>query len=803
MKAQTARLFLSVSAFIALSSVPALVSHLELRDLRTETHNLSHAAQQVREFRDFSSNIDQSVHELRMLSLAVSSTGAIPPLTATASVFQQLRGRKEMLDSSGIAHLTTVQGRILASHVENILRIWDNAIEGAPFGGSLSDFSAQMDRLLTHANRAKALLQEAEAQLNRESDEAYAESLLLIDRASQLLLWVLGIGGLINVLSLWRTQYSSHLKHLALSRLSEANAVLQEKEQDLAAQIIMFESALDNMAQGLCMFDRDNRLIACNRNFQKLYDLPEALSKPGATLQEFLAFFVSTGNYAGPDPESYVRERLHIAEKNDVAEHFLDFINGRTIRIVRKAMPNGGWVATHEDVTAQKRSEAQITFLAHHDPLTGLPNRTQFHDNLERELARLGANGQIAVLFLDLDRFKTVNDTLGHAVGDALLKEVARRIADCIRSTDSFARLGGDEFAILLAPTRPEDTAALANRVIQALDAPFHIDGVKIAVGTSVGIAFAPDHGRSSTQLLKRADTALYRAKAEGRNIHRVFEEGMEAQSESRRELEFDLRTAVIERQFLLHYQPIVDLRTLRILGFEALVRWNHPRRGMVSPAEFIPLAEESGLIVPIGAWVLREACLEAARWPSALKLSVNISPVQVASATITDDVSEALRQSGLGACRLELEITESAIFGDADHALAALGRLRELGVRISMDDFGTGYSSLSYLHKYPFGKIKVDRSFVSGLSLDGRYLSIIRAVINIGRSLNMTITAEGVETREQLELLRAEGCDEAQGFLFGRPMPADRIAAMLDSPPVLALPPVPPAVQRGVRAAG
>jgi diguanylate cyclase (GGDEF)-like protein len=386
------------------------------------------------------------------------------------------------------------------------------------------------------------------------------------------------------------------------------------------------------------------------------------------------------------------------------------------------------------------------------------------------------------VLCLDLDRFKEVNDTLGHPVGDELLRAVAGRLRRCVRETDTIARLGGDEFAIVqISRTQPTDATALASRIIEAIDAPFDIDGHRVAVGTSVGIAIAPTDGTDPDQLLKNADLALYRAKSDGRGTYRFFEQEMDQRMQARRKLELDLRRALVDGEFELHYQPFVNLDRNEVIGFEALLRWRHPERGMVSPAEFIPLAEETGLIVPIGEWALRRACREAIGWPDGIAIAVNLSAAQFRNRQLVQTVVNALAAAGLPATRLELEITESVLLQDAEAAREILLQLRSLGVRIALDDFGTGYSSLSYLRTFPFDKIKIDRCFIADLSTSAEApLAILRAVTQLGATLGMTTTAEGVETEEQLALVRAVGCTEMQGHLFSPPRPAHEVPHLL-----------------------
>ena len=434
-----------------------------------------------------------------------------------------------------------------------------------------------------------------------------------------------------------------------------------------------------------------------------------------------------------------------------------------------------------EHLAARQKLEAQLTHMAHHDGLTGLPNRILFRQEMERELARARGGEAVAVLCIDLDHFKRVNDTLGHAAGDALLQGAADRLRACVRETDIVARLGGDEFAIVqLQADQPRAATVLAERLIADLSRPFDIEGHQVVVGASVGIALAPSDGTEADQLMKSADMALYRAKADGRGVLRYFESEMDAKMQARRALELDLRKALVEHEFELFYQPIVDLQSNRVSGFEALLRWNHPTQGLISPADFIPIAEDMGLITPLGEWVLRQACREAAGWPERVKVAVNLSPAQFKSKALALVVTTALADSGLAPDRLELEITESVLLQDNDTVRGVLHQLRQLGVRISMDDFGTGYSSLSYLRSFPFDKIKIDQSFVRDMGQHDDSIAIVRAVAGLGRNLGMSTTAEGVETNEQLGRLRQEGCTEVQGYLFSRPLPASEVPRLL-----------------------
>jgi diguanylate cyclase (GGDEF)-like protein/PAS domain S-box-containing protein len=436
------------------------------------------------------------------------------------------------------------------------------------------------------------------------------------------------------------------------------------------------------------------------------------------------------------------------------------------------------------DVTEKHQAEAKIAHMARHDALTGLPNRMLFHERLDEALARVRTGGEkLAILYLDLDNFKQVNDTLGHPAGDQLLTATAARLRSCARDGDVVARFGGDEFAVLqLIVGRPDDSSALASRILNALATPNDIDGQQIVTGVSIGIAIAPGDGETSEQLLKNADIALYRAKEDGRNRFRFFEPSMDVRLRARHTLERDLRNALPAGEFELFYQPLVVLETGVISGFEALLRWRNPQRGMIPPANFVPLAEEIGFIVPLGEWVLRQACTEAAKWPENLKVAVNLSPVQFKSGNLPQLVSQTLKSTGLAAGRLELEVTESILLEESKKNLATLHQLRALGTRISIDDFGTGYSGMSYLRSFPFDKIKIDRSFVQELGTNGECLAIVQAIARLGLDLGVPTIAEGVETEVQRELLHKEGCKEMQGYLFSRPIPANEIEELLSA---------------------
>jgi diguanylate cyclase (GGDEF)-like protein len=517
-----------------------------------------------------------------------------------------------------------------------------------------------------------------------------------------------------------------------------------------------------------------------------MYRLPPELLEPGTAHHDIIKHRITSGMLKGATSESAAKQVISTlgALPTDAASSRIDELaDGRFICVTRQPMAGGGWVATHVDVTEQRRSEAKIIYMAQHDALTDLPNRALLQERLGRALKiTRGQGANLAVLMLDLDRFKEVNDTLGHPAGDTLLQAVAARLRECVRETAFIARLGGDEFAIIEYVVNPAaEAAALAEKIRVAVGEPFDLGGHQVTVGTSIGIAIAPDDGDDSEKILKSADLALYSAKNDGRGTFRFFEPELDQRMHARRNLEQDLRSALLNNEFELHYQPFVDVGSGEICGCEALLRWHHPERGLVMPADFIPLAEETGLIVPIGEWVLRTACAEAAKWPAHLSIAVNLSPAQFRSQKLVAVVLDVLATSRVAARRLELEVTETIIMHDSDAVFATLVRLHELGVRIALDDFGTGYSSLSFLQKFSFDKIKIDRSFInelSGANEEARLFA--RAVVRFAVSLGKTTTAEGVETREQLDLLRADACVEMQGHYFSRPIPGSEIAQIL-----------------------
>jgi diguanylate cyclase (GGDEF)-like protein len=548
------------------------------------------------------------------------------------------------------------------------------------------------------------------------------------------------------------------------------------RARELKLQSFQLEAALNNMRQGLCMFDGDKRLVVSNHRYAEMYNIPPDQVKPGMALDEILRQRLDAGNVPVEGMNVFLDKRLEVATENQPCAFDVEMTDGRVISILHQPYGDGGWVATHEDVTEQRRQQARIQHLAGHDALTDLPNRSLFHWHLEQVKTRVQSGERIGVICVDLDYFKAVNDALGHATGDAVLKKASQGLRDCLRDGDVVARLGGDEFAILAGRLdKPEDASILAERIVKKIAEPLDIDGHRVLIGASVGIAVAPIDGEDGESLLKRADLAMYRAKGEGRSTYHFYQKDLDTALQERRNTEAALRIALLQDEFRLMFQPLVNLVENRVCSFEALLRWQHPERGLLGPAAFIAAAEESGLIAPIGEWVLHKACAAAANWPDHIGVAVNLSPVQFRkNRNLVEQVKSALCSAALSPKRLELEITESVLLADDECAVLILQQLKELGVKIVLDDFGTGYSSLSYLRRFPFDKIKIDRSFVHESSQNAESLAIVKAVIGLGHSLGMATTAEGVETEAQLDLVRGQGCTEVQGFLFSMPLPVD-----------------------------
>jgi diguanylate cyclase (GGDEF)-like protein len=567
----------------------------------------------------------------------------------------------------------------------------------------------------------------------------------------------------------------NQLRQLMASERSQAEGKMRlaEKSTQLERANLQIDAALNNITQGVCMFDENARIVVYNHQYIEMYGLSRDVVKAGCTLRELIDHRKAVGLFKG-DPKEYCEGIIATIGAGKTASNLIETTDGRVVYSVQQPMPGGGWVVTHEDITERKRAEAHTAFMARHDALTGLANRLNLLEKIDEQFARLQRNDDPFTVFaLDLDLFKAVNDSLGHPTGDALLKAVAQRLESCTRDhIEIIARLGGDEFVLVqsVREQQRESAIILANRLLEAISAPYDIDGHQVVIGTSIGIALAPNDGDTAAELLKNADLALYRVKSEGRNGYRLFESEMNDEAQSRHVLQADLRASLARQEFELHYQTVHDVKTRLSCGAEALVRWRHPVRGMVPPGQFIQLAEEIGVIVPLGEWILNEACKTAVSWPSNIKLAVNLSPAQFRSHNLVDMVAATLASSGLPPERLELEITESVLLQKNANNLTVLYQLKSLGLSIVLDDFGTGYSSLSYLRMFPFDKIKIDRSFVDELSTRADCAAIVCAVVGLGSGLNIVTTAEGVETEEQYRLLRAAGVNQVQGFLLSRP---------------------------------
>jgi diguanylate cyclase (GGDEF)-like protein/PAS domain S-box-containing protein len=717
----------------------------------------------------------------------------------------------------------------------------------------------------------------------------------------------------------WRAQTRFLIMAAALSAcvialmlyliIRQINRQNREAQQRLESEKQRLDTALNNMTQGLVLYDASARILTFNQRYIDMYGLSTDVVKPGCHYYELIQHRKDTGSYDG-DVRAFCDPIMRDVAQGKVNRSIMESGDGRAFAIVNKPLAHGGWVATIEDiterrkleqerdrnyaflreiidhiptqitvkdagdrryvlvnsvaetqfglsrdeivgksvselfaaelasritadddkglqtkeglfidehlwqtklfgprfitskriairdsageprylinvvedVTERRRADEKIAHLAHYDALTDLPNRVLFREQIERELRKANQGEQFALLYIDIDEFKGINDSLGHHVGDELLKTVATRIRGCIEPGDLIARLGGDEFAVIrTAIGSTADVENFVARVYEAIRQPCQCLGHQLSTDASIGIALAPKDGTELDQLIKHADLAMYAAKAGGRRIHRFFESAMDASAKARLTMEQDLRQALVDGSFEIHYQPLVDLRRDEVSGCEALLRWRHPERGMISPAEFIPVAEDTGLINELGDWVLRTACAEAATWPDHIRLAVNVSPVQLKCQTLALKIAGALAATGLKASRLELEITEAVLIRDDEAALAILHQLRAVGVRIALDDFGTGFSSLSYLKRFPFDKIKIDRCFVSDISETDGSSSIVQAVVNIAAALHMTTTAEGVETEAQRELLRRLGCTEMQGYLFSAPKPAAQVRPFFD----------------------
>jgi len=718
-----------------------------------------------------------------------------------------------------IERIVSTSGRDLSERIRKPFAIVVN--ESREVLALANDFAQQkaLEAVERYSAAAETMLQQVREHRGERIATADQEMVALARNGRHLMQWVIGIAALsvlciaplslilIRGIALRLAAITQAMAKLARNETSVAIAGVSDRDEigEMARAVEVFKKnaitlltqkshleklnvwldvALNNMARGLSMFDANECLVLCNANYARMYALPETLTRPGASLDAILErrrpLLKSPGQDGDMPFETRLRRQLASSAESCITQTLAD---GRIIEITVRPLQGGGWVAVHEDVTENRKTAANIVRLAHHDSLTGLGNRLLFRQELDAaSRAAAEADGKpFALLCIDLDKFKEVNDTHGHPMGDALLKSVAERLKATVRSGDVVARLGGDEFAIIQRHIGKDDDARiLAERIIASVSAPYQLHGNRIEIGATVGIALSRDGSVESDELLRNADIALYRGKEDQRGTVKFYDSAMEGRLRARRALETDLQQALRDKQFELFYQPIVHLDDGKVSTCEALIRWRHPTRGLVSPAEFIPVAEETGLILGIGAFALQAACAAAVTWPDGVKVAVNISASQLSEHDLFAVTSTALLKSGLDPRRLEIEVTESVLLDDDPSVIQHLHRLRDLGVRIALDDFGTGYSSLSYLRSFPFDKIKIDQTFVRDLSQRQDCVAIVGAVAQLARSLNMVTVAEGVETIDHLSKVEAAGCTEVQGYLFSRPVPAADIARVI-----------------------
>lgn len=573
---------------------------------------------------------------------------------------------------------------------------------------------------------------------------------------------------------------TEEVAHLQATLEQQLGAVLQRNEK-LEQLNACFEAALNHMGRGLSMFDSEQRLVVCNKAYADIYHLPPGLTRPGTPFVEILRYHmrrVMGEETSGEAATEWIKKHVARLQQSGHLDEIQNLTDGRIIRVTYQPLAGGGWVDMQEDITAQRQSDEKIEWLARHDTLTEIPNRFHFREQLEHQFESYDPRQGFALLWLDLDHFKEINDRLGHLVGDGLLKSVAARLKDCLRAGDVVGRLGGDEFAILQVGVDREDLAdSLARRILQNIRRPHDVFGHCLHTEASIGVALAPHHGQTPEALFACADMALYRAKSMGRGVHAIYAPGsVDTASEAQNPLRSELQQAVERSELVLHYQPIVDLREGKVSSFEALMRWKHPSRGMIPPSEFIPIAEETRLIVRMGSWALRQACTDAKEWPESTKVAVNLSAVQIECCDVYEIVTEVLHETGLEPQRLQLEITETVLMRDQARTQEVLRKLHDLGVLITLDDFGTCFATLNYLRSFPFKKIKIDRSFVRDIPEHHDCVAIVKSVADLARELNMRSVAEGVETAASLAAVRAAGYSEAQGFYFSPPVRASGI---------------------------
>mgnify|MGYP001404355253 CR=1 FL=1 len=566
--------------------------------------------------------------------------------------------------------------------------------------------------------------------------------------------------------------------HADLEEAHDDAHLLVEKTRKLAELNQWFELALNNMARGLSMFDAEKRLVVCNALYRQIYDLPEHITAPGTPLSKIIAYHTARGG--ANTAEELMKQQLWIEHHARELSHGKTFThqqqlpNGRIILVTNQPLSDGGWVDIQEDITERTMAEERISWLARHCPLTEIANRFHLQERLTSEIQRLRPNERLAIHIVDLDYFKQVNDTLGHATGDAVLKAVAKRMTTTVRDTDFVGRLGGDEFAIIQKEIVDiHQSESLAERLVKVLNAPYRILGSSAGIGASIGIALCPDHGKDADRLLQRADTALYRVKSSGRGGFAIYQPQDETVARERIALQTDLREAVKRNHIALYYQPMVDVDAGTVTGCEALMRWRHPKLGMLPPSTFLPIAEKAGLMATMGDWAIRQACQDAARWTANVKVAVNLAAIQFDQGDLAKTVEAALEASGLEASRLELEITEKILLQRETKTFETLQRLRNLGVRLVLDDFGTSFASLGYLRNFSFDKIKIDRSLTAGLSGRRDRMAIVGAAAGLARALGIGPVAEGIEGLDQIEGMSEVGCQEMQGFYFSHPVPS------------------------------
>ncbi len=559
--------------------------------------------------------------------------------------------------------------------------------------------------------------------------------------------------------------------------------LIKQRSRELKLQNLRFEAAVENMAQGLVMFDDRRRLVICNEQYIELYQLPDELSRPGTKLEDIVAHRARVGMISHADEGAFMEYLDDLIISRRSSTDICEMASGKFISTKHQPVGDGGWVVTHEDVTKRQLNEARIQYLARHDALTDLPNRTYFNEEMMRVESRIYRGEKLALLCLDLDNFKNINDTYGHGIGDEVLRQVAIRLKSGKRDHEIVARMGGDEFMLLAGPVNgPEDVARIAQRILNSLGKPLLIEGREFSVGTSIGIAMTPQDGKDAATLMKHADMALYRTKHEGRRGYRLFQKGMDDAVKQRHKLEIDLKEALDKGQFTLAYQPVLELGSNRVSCCEALLRWEHPSQGTLSAEEFIPVAEETGLIAQLGLWALKSACEAACGWPKSVRVAVNLSAGQITGRRAVEGIKGILKATGLEPDRLELEVSEGALATSTKIKLDMLKELRAVGVRISMDRFGTGFSSIGNLGAFSFDKVKIDRAFMANIEASRENREVVKAIISLGQSLGIVTTATGVETEAQLDIVSKYGCTEVQGHLFSPPMLAGSIVELLQT---------------------